>query len=131
MSLVKKSHFILYVIDQRISTEFYREVFQIAPTLDVPGMTEFSLGTETVLGLMPAKGIKRLLGDVLPDPEKGSGIPRAEIYLLVEDPQEFHIRSLRAGAKELSPLKMRDWGDYVAYSMDLDGHVIAFAKNAT
>ncbi len=131
MDSIKKSHFILYVSDQMKSAEFYRDVFQTSPTLDVPGMTEFSLGAETVLGLMPSKGIKRLLGDALPDPEQGRGIPRAEIYLLVEDPQEFHFRSLKAGAKELSPLKVQDWGHIAAYSIDQDGHVIAFAKDAT
>ena len=43
-------------------------ILYVAPVLNVPGMTEFRLNEETVLGLMPSAGIKRLLGDKLPDP---------------------------------------------------------------
>jgi YD repeat-containing protein len=37
-------------------------------------------------------------------------------------------RALDAGARELSPLLQRDWGHVAAYSLDLDGHVVVFAK---
>jgi hypothetical protein len=40
----------------------------------------------------------------------------------------YHHRSIEMGAKELSGLQSRDWGDIAAYSLDPDGHVIAFAK---
>jgi uncharacterized glyoxalase superfamily protein PhnB len=107
---------------------FYRRVLNLEPTLDVPGMTEFSLATECVLGLMPVAGIRRLLGDALPDPAAAAGIPRCEVYLRVDDPAAYHHRALEAGAIELSPLAPRDWGDEAAYSLDPDGHVIAFAR---
>jgi hypothetical protein len=35
---------------------------------------------------------------------------------------------LTAGAKELSAMAARDWGHAAAYSLDPDGHVLAFAK---
>lgn len=123
-----QSNIILYVENQKRSRDFYHAVLQIDPELDVPGMTEFRLSIETVLGLMPAAGIKKLLGDTLPDPQKGHGIPRAELYVTVDDPETFHKRSLKAGGKELSPICPRDWGDEAAYSLDLDGHVLAFAR---
>lgn len=126
--MFEAAHFILYVADQRRSTEFYRHVFSLEPILDVPGMTEFSLGQGCVLGLMPAAGIMRLLGDALPDPSRGTGVPRAEVYLRVTDCGEFHRRALEAGATELSHVALRDWGDFVGYSLDPDGHVIAFAQ---
>ncbi len=56
------------------------------------------------------------------------GVPRAELYLLVEDPGSAHRRALENGARELSPLAARGWGHEAAYSLDLDGHVLAFAK---
>jgi len=121
-------NFILYVKDQARSREFYAIALGIAPRLDVPGMTEFELSPGCVLGLMPEKGIKRLLPG-LPDPEKGGGIPRAEVYLGVPDPAVFHARALAAGASELSPLGPRDWGDSAAYSLDPDGHVLVFASH--
>ena len=76
---------------------------------------------------MPEAGIVRLLGQEMPDPALANGIPRAEIYLLVDDPGAAHTRALAAGARELSPLRERDWGDVAAYAIDRDGHVIAFA----
>lgn len=123
-----KAHLILYVSDQKLSAVFYARVLALKPRLDVPGMTEFELGEGAVLGLMPAAGIKRLLGAVLPDPALGAGIPRAELYLITEDPGGCHRRALVAGAKELSPLARRDWGHEAAYSLDPDGHVLAFAR---
>lgn len=122
------SHFILYVRDQERASSFWRHALACEPALHVPGMTEFSLGQDAVLGLMPAAGIKSLLGDGLPDPEDADGIPRSEVYLVVTEPGSYHERALEAGARELSPLEPRGWGDSAAYSLDPDGHVIAFAE---
>ncbi len=112
---------------------FYRDVLGREPRLHVPGMTELDVGdpcacTSAVLGLMPEAGIRRLLGAALPDPSGAAGTPRAELYLLVEDHAAYHGRALRAGAREMSPLLPRDWGHDAAYSLDLDGHVLAFAR---
>ena len=100
----------------------------MSPDLNVPGMTEFVLGEDCVLGLMPVAGIKRLLGSSLPDPSTAQGVPRGELYLLVDDPEEYHARALHHGAVELSNVSLRDWGDVAGYSLDPDGHVLAFAK---
>lgn len=123
-----KAHFILYVSDQKASARFYEEVLGAKPRLDAPGMTEFQLDGGCVLGLMPEAGIKRLLGARLPDPAQAAGTPRAELYLLTDDPAGFHKRALDSGAAELSPLARRDWGHEAAYSLDRDGHVLAFAR---
>lgn len=125
--MIARAHFILYVRDQRASARFYQEVLAAAPTLNVPGMTEMALGTTAILGLMPEAGITRLLGPSV-DPSQAGGAPRAELYLLVDDPAAYHARALRAGARELSPLSPRDWGHEVAYSADPDGHILAFAR---
>lgn len=121
-------NFVLYVADQGRSRDFYAAALGLAPRLDVPGMTEFELAPGCVLGLMPEKGIKRLLPG-LPDPEKRGGA-RAEVYLTVPDPASCHARALAAGARELSPLESRNWGGKAAYSLDPDGHVLAFAAPA-
>lgn len=88
-------------------------------------MTEFELGENCVLGLMPWTNISRLFDRPAPNPINGELL--AEVYLLVDDPGRYHERALAAGAIELSPLAPRDWGHRVAYSVDWDGHVIAFA----
>jgi catechol 2,3-dioxygenase-like lactoylglutathione lyase family enzyme len=125
--MTARAHFILYVADQGAATQFWRAVLDAPPTRDVPGMTEFSLGSGAVLGLMPEAGIRALLGPVLPDPAGARGHPRAELYLTVDDPAAYHRRALAAGAMELSPPARRSWGDEAGYSLDPDGHVIAFA----
>jgi len=121
------SHFILYVVDQERSTAFYSAALGVEPRLQVPGMTEFALPGGGVLGLMPERGIRKLLGSPLPDPGSGRGIPRCELYLVVGEPGAWHGRALAAGASELSPLLPRPWGHLAAYSLDPDGHVLAFA----
>lgn len=125
-----ETYFVLYVANQQQSAEFYGAVLGIPPRLNVPGMTEFTLPGGGVLGLMPETGIKALLGSELPDPARANGIPRAELYLLTGEPAKYHAQALAAGAKELSPLLARSWGHSAAYSMDQDGHVLAFAGKA-
>lgn len=123
---IARAHFIFYVRNQAASAAFYRRVLLAEPTLDVPGMTELALPGGAVLGLMPEHGIVRLL-DGKVDPSRAGGVPRAELYLLVDDPDAYHRRALAAGARELSALADRDWNHRAAYSADPDGHVVAFA----
>lgn len=129
--MILRSHFILYVADQARSGAFYARVLGYAPRLEVPGMTEFDLAGGAVLGLMPAAGIRGLLGEALPDPAAAAGIPRAELYLLVDEPEVFQARAVAAGARELSPVIPRDWGHTAGYVVDADGHVVAFAREST
>ena len=119
-----KAHFILYVTDQRKAAGFYSAVLGLKPALDVPGMTEFVLGEDAVLGLMPTEGVERLLR--LPVTETSG--PRTELYLVVESAQGYHARAIASGARELSALAERDWGHTAAYSIDADGNVLAFAE---
>jgi hypothetical protein len=126
--MTRLAQFILYVADQGAATIFWNRVLQRSPSLEEPGMTEFTLTEGAVLGLMPEAGISALLGEALPDPSGARGIPRSELYLVVDDPGGHHMRALAAGARELSPLARRAWGDEAAYSLDPDGHVLAFAS---
>ena len=126
---IARAHFIFFVRDQAASAAFFRAVLGAEPRLDVPGMTEFELADGAVLGLMPEAGITRLLGDAI-DPRQANGAPRAELYLMVDDPAAYVARSLDAGARALGPISLRDWGHLAGYVRDLDGHVLAFAREA-
>jgi len=122
---------ILYVKDQQASADFYQKIFRKAPDLNVPGMTEFILAKNCKLGLMPNNGIAKILSDKMPHPDKGNSIPRCELYFYVEDIQLEFNNAMKIGAKLISPIEDRDWGDKVCYFADLDGHIIAFATQVS
>ncbi len=126
--MINFSEFIIYVSDQNKSRDFYKNVLLLEPVLDVNGMTEFQLSEYTKLGIMPEAGIAKILGDKTPHPASGNGIPRCELYLYVDNAIEYYQRAVNEGAKEISPVQARDWGDAAGYLSDLDGHIIAFAE---
>ncbi len=125
---IKGVEIILYVSDQQTSSEFYQRLFRKEPDLNVPGMTEFKLSDNCTLGLMPNEGIAKILGDKVPHPDTGNGIPRCELYLYVVDIHKEFEHAIQAGAKLISPVMDRDWGDKVCYFADPDGHIIAFPE---
>ncbi len=128
--LQQDNHFqiILYVADQAKSRDFYEKILGYEPILDVPGMTEFLLNPMCKLGLMPESGIDKILQKSTKHPSLGNGIPRCELYLMVENPALSQQAAILHGAKHVSDAALRDWGHEVAYVQDFDGHIIAFAK---
>lgn len=125
---MKEFEFILYVKEQEKSKLFYEKLLQIEPFLNVPGMTEFMLTDNVKLGLMPENGIAKIISAQLPHPSIGNGIPRNELYLNVDNADKYIKRAIKLGAKEISKLNKRDWGEIVGYVSDFDGHIIAFAE---
>lgn len=119
---------ILYVSNQELSRNFYEAVLHQPPSLHVAGMTEFTLSENFKLGLMPNAGIAKILGDKTPHPETGTGIPRCELYLHVEELEKEFDNAIQAGAKVTNEIAERNWGDRVGYLADPDGHVIALAE---
>lgn len=119
---------ILFVADQERSTHFYTAVLGTEPVLHVPGMTELPLTEGARLGLMPADGIKRLLGAAIAHPSEARDVPRCELYLRVDDPGAHYHRALAAGARAIEGPRERSWGEVAAYVADPDGHIVAFAK---
>lgn len=120
---------ILYVSNQEKSKDFYSAILKQEPSLHVPGMTEFSLGDNFKLGLMPESGIAKIISPIMAQPVSANGIPRCELYLVSEQIQELFELAIELGAKKVSKIKLRDWGDTVGYVADFDGNIIAFAKH--
>jgi predicted enzyme related to lactoylglutathione lyase len=119
---------ILYVNDQQKSTLFYEHLFRKSADLNVPGMTEFILNDFCTLGLMPNDGIAKIITPALPHPNLGNGIPRCELYFIVENLQEEYEYVKNLNTTIISEIEKRNWGDTAFYISDLDGHVIAFAE---
>ena len=125
--MITQLEFILYVSNQEKSTKFFETILQQNPSLNVPGMTEFTLNEFVKIGLMSNDGIANIITPILPHPTSGNGIPRCELYLQVKNIETVFEKAKKAGAIEISPIALRDWGDTVGYVADFDGHVIAFA----
>ena len=128
--MTSQLEFILYVSNQEKSRDFYQILLQQKPSLDVSGMTEFTLNDFVKIGLMPNDGIAKIITPKLPHPTSGIGIPRCELYLQVDNIETIFEEAKQAGATEISPITLRDWGDYVGYISDFDGHVIALASKS-
>ncbi|MFZ5352581.1 MAG: VOC family protein [Bacillota bacterium] len=120
--------FILYVRNQGISRDLYSKVFDMEPTLDVPGMTEFQLMPGVSLGLMPGDGITSILENKVVNPDTNREAIRCELYVFVSDPDACLKKLVQAGGSSISNGALRNWGDYVAYGCDYDGNIVAFAK---
>ena len=73
------------------------------PELNVPGMTEFKLAENCKLGLMPNKGIAKILSDKTPHPDQGNGIPRCELYFYVENIKLEFENATQIRAKTYKP----------------------------
>jgi|LZCG01.1.fsa_nt_gb DNA helicase IV len=65
MTHIKLIETILYVNNQETSCNFYQNIFRKEPDLNVPGMTEFNLSDNCKIGLMPNKGIAKILADMI------------------------------------------------------------------
>ncbi|HRP89576.1 MAG TPA: hypothetical protein PKX92_06010 [Edaphocola sp.] len=119
---------ILYVEDQELSCKFYQKLLRKAPILDVPGMSEFEINEHLKIGIMPNAGIAKILEPSASHPATGTGIPRCELYFYVASIEKEFENAIQIGAKLISPIQERDWGEKVGYLSDPDGHIVAFAE---
>ena len=81
MPAVHDAIVILYVADQARSRAFWTAVLGVVPRIDVPGMTELPLVPGTALGLMPAAGIRRLLGPGIVDGFRETGLSGSRVRI--------------------------------------------------
>jgi len=121
-------YIIFYVKNQNKAKELYSQLFSIKPVLHVPGMTEFVLGSNIKLGLMPNERINKLIETKTPHPDNAEGIPKCELYVVIENPEKYLEKAVKIGFIKLAELQKRSWEHTVGYVMDTDGNVIAFAK---
>lgn len=56
-------------------------------------------------------------------------VTSTEIYFRTDEPHIYVSRLEQVGARALSPLTLRDWGDEAAYFADPDGNVIVVARS--
>jgi predicted enzyme related to lactoylglutathione lyase len=118
---------ILAVKDLPKAVKFYAQAFGWTQTVDVPVYAEFELPGGQRVGLYERESFGLNTGQ---DPfaiPKGA-LTGTELYFYSDDLERDIERMIEAGARQLSELKARDWGDEAAYFADADGNVIVIAK---
>lgn len=118
---------ILAVADLSRSLAFYRAAFGWELAVDTPVYAEWVLPGGMRLGLYERHGFGRNTGRV-PVRVGPEDLVPTELYLHATDLEAAIARVEGAGARTLSALAPRDWGDDAAYFADPDGHVIVLAR---
>jgi uncharacterized protein len=120
---------ILAVRDLAAAKRFYVEAFGWTPRVDAPVYCELVSDEGFRLGLYARDRFAHnfCAGTALAPPPAG-GVAPTELYLQASAAAELLARAERAGARLLSPLQPRDWGEDVGYLADPDGNVIAVAS---
>ena len=118
---------ILAVEDLPRAVTFYASGFDWRQVVGAPGYAEFELPGGMRLGLYERQGFGRNTGQV-PAPTPPGELAPTELYFHADDLEAAIERLRRAGARELSALAPRDWGDEAAYFADPDGNVLVLAR---
>lgn len=118
---------ILAVEDLPRSVAFYSVAFGWPQIVSVPVYAEFALPDGMRFGLYQREGFGRNTGQVPVRMARGELAP-TELYFYPESIEEAMPRLVAAGARKLSDLAARDWGDEAAYFADPDGNVLVLAR---
>ena len=119
---------IIAVDNLESSGRFYDEVFGWERRIDAPVYIEYQLPGGQGLGVYQRANFANNTGQIpIPTPP-APGTTSTELYFHVDAPEISIDRLKRVGARELSPLQMRDWGDEAAYYADPDNNVIVIAR---
>jgi len=121
---------ILAVRDLDAATRFYREAFGWPQRVNAPVYSEFEVPGGMRLGVYERNGFGRNTGQV-PSPIEHGQLAPTELYFYADDIEHAIALIRAAGARELSALAPRAWGDEAAYFSDPDGNVIVLARKAS
>jgi len=125
-----KTYFIIYVKNFDKSKIFYELLFNKKPIIDEPGMAEFELPGGATLGIMPDLSLEKLFGEDFKIEKNRKTLPQTELYFLVKNALLLHNKALQLGATEIRTFSKMDWGHKVAYSINHDGHILAFSEES-
>lgn len=120
---------ILAVKDPALAAGFYMDAFGWEKLVETPVYHELVIPGGMRLGLYERKGFGKNTGQA-PHEIPDAGLAPTELYLYPDDLHAAVERLRELGARELSPLALRDWGDEAAYFADVDGNVVVVARPA-
>jgi len=125
--LVRHALTILAVSDLERAKRFYAAAFGWPRTVEVPVYVEHELPGGMRLGLYERTAFGANTGQV-PAPIAAGALAPTELYFYADDVPAAMARLVAAGARELSPLSLRPWGDHAAYFADPEGNVLVVAR---
>lgn len=117
----------LAVTDVARAARFYERAFGWSRAVDEPVYVELAIPGGMRLGLYARRGFAANTG-ALPLEVPPGGLAPVELYLHTDDLDAVIARLVAEGARELSALAARPWGDEAAYLADLDGNVVVVAR---
>ncbi|MCC7000284.1 MAG: VOC family protein [Deltaproteobacteria bacterium] len=120
---------ILAVRDLAAMVAFYRDLLGATATVEVPVYVELALAGGMRLGLYVDTGFASNTG-VLPPATAPDALTRTELYLGCDGAglEAALGRATRLGARVLSALAPRPWGDEAAYLCDPEGNTVVLAR---
>lgn len=118
---------IIAVSDLECSTQFYSKIFQWKLFLQEEPVTIFELPDKNHFMLYKKESFAINPGQK-PTMVSDGSITATEFYFHTQGLEEIIQRMETHGARMLSSLAKRDWGDEAAYYSDPDGNVIAVAR---
>jgi uncharacterized protein len=127
MASTRLALIIVAVSDLDRSARFYSDAFGWPRAVETPVYVEFALPAGMRLGVYQREAFGRNTGAVPFAPPPGALAP-TELYFHPDDVRAQLDRALAAGAKLLSPLGPRAWGDEAAYVADPDGNIVVLAR---
>lgn len=108
------------------SVAFYRAAFAWPKAVETPVYVELALPGGQRLGLYDREAFGRNTGQV-PARVPAGELSTTELYFYADDLEAAVAALVAAGARCLSPLGPRAWGDEAAYFADPSGNVLVVA----
>ena len=102
------------------SREFYETVLSMAADDTVPSRLYFHCG-DVILAVIDWE--VEAQGPLRPTPD--------DMYFATGDLDSVYERALAAGAREVSSIKQRPWGERSFYCLDPDGNRLCFVDDST
>ncbi len=117
---------ILATRDIHKAAEFYSKVFEWPVRVENQAYVEFEMRGGRGLAVCRREAMARYVNEDLFEVPPGRLGP-VEIYLRTDDLPHTIARLVSVGARELSELREREWGEHAAYFADPDGHILVIA----
>lgn len=126
--MIKFSHTIFYVKDVLLTVKFYESAFGIKPKFIHESNAYAELATEGVTLAFASEDLAEMNFPEGIQRNNPHTLPQAcEVCFTTPDPEKYYKEALSAGATDVSPPKMKPWGQKIGYVRDPSGILVEIA----